>query len=172
MTARVKIQRRRNCRSNSWVSKRSYRCSVSPDCISTALLSIFLCLCPGAIVMEKPNVRWNDVAGLEGAKEALKEAVILPIKFPHLFTGTAGSQLSDLVLHLSEFVQPHLCDATLYTLYLCSLALVSPHVCTLALVSPHVCCVNLLVSVFSRKADSVERHPAVRSSGDGEVVPG
>lgn len=45
----------------------------------------------GAIVMEKPNVRWNDVAGLEGAKEALKEAVILPIKFPHLFTGTVGS---------------------------------------------------------------------------------
>lgn len=41
----------------------------------------------GAIVMEKPNVKWNDVAGLEGAKEALKEAVILPIKFPHLFTG-------------------------------------------------------------------------------------
>lgn len=41
----------------------------------------------GAIVMEKPNVKWSDVAGLEAAKEALKEAVILPIKFPHLFTG-------------------------------------------------------------------------------------
>lgn len=27
------------------------------------------------------------MAGLEGAKEALKEAVILPIKFPHLFVG-------------------------------------------------------------------------------------
>jgi vacuolar protein-sorting-associated protein 4 len=40
-----------------------------------------------AILMEKPNVRWDDVAGLEGAKAALKEAVILPIKFPHLFTG-------------------------------------------------------------------------------------
>lgn len=40
--------------------------------------------------MEKPNVRWSDVAGLEGAKEALKEAVILPIKFPHLFTGKAS----------------------------------------------------------------------------------
>ncbi|KAG7169920.1 Vacuolar protein sorting-associated protein 4B-like, partial [Homarus americanus] len=41
----------------------------------------------GAIVAEKPNVRWDDVAGLEGAKTALKEAVILPIKFPHMFTG-------------------------------------------------------------------------------------
>ena len=41
----------------------------------------------GAILTEKPNIKWEDVAGLEGAKEALKEAVILPIKFPHLFTG-------------------------------------------------------------------------------------
>jgi len=41
----------------------------------------------GAILTEKPNVHWDDVAGLEQAKEALKEAVILPIKFPHLFTG-------------------------------------------------------------------------------------
>ncbi|CAA9962170.1 hypothetical protein PTNB73_03072 [Pyrenophora teres f. teres] len=41
----------------------------------------------GAILSEKPNIRWEDVAGLEAAKEALKEAVILPIKFPHLFTG-------------------------------------------------------------------------------------
>jgi SpoVK/Ycf46/Vps4 family AAA+-type ATPase len=37
------------------------------------------------ILSEKPNVRWEDIAGLEAAKEALKEAVILPIKFPHLF---------------------------------------------------------------------------------------
>ena len=40
----------------------------------------------GAIVVEKPNVKWSDVAGLDQAKEALKEAVILPTKFPHLFT--------------------------------------------------------------------------------------
>ncbi|KAI4470626.1 aaa domain-containing [Holotrichia oblita] len=40
-----------------------------------------------AIVVEKPHVKWSDVAGLDAAKEALKEAVILPIKFPHLFTG-------------------------------------------------------------------------------------
>lgn len=41
----------------------------------------------GAIVMEKPNVKWSDIAGLDDAKEALQEAVILPIKFPYLFTG-------------------------------------------------------------------------------------
>src|SRR3954447_4209552 len=40
-----------------------------------------------AILEEKPNVKWDDVAGLEQAKDSLKEAVILPIKFPHLFTG-------------------------------------------------------------------------------------
>lgn len=41
-----------------------------------------------AIVTEKPNVKWEDIAGLDNAKEALKEAVILPVRFPQLFTGT------------------------------------------------------------------------------------
>ncbi|KAF1886620.1 hypothetical protein Lal_00045853 [Lupinus albus] len=40
-----------------------------------------------AIIREKPNVNWNDVAGLESAKQALQEAVILPVKFPQFFTG-------------------------------------------------------------------------------------
>lgn len=62
-----------------------------------------LSLCQGAIVMEKPNVRWNDVAGLEGAKEALKEAVILPIKFPHLFTGNCGILSGSVSAHLFSF---------------------------------------------------------------------
>ena len=38
-----------------------------------------------AIVSESPNVSWDDVSGLEGAKEGLKEAVVLPVKFPQLF---------------------------------------------------------------------------------------
>lgn len=40
-----------------------------------------------AIVTEKPNIKWSDVAGLENAKKALQEAVILPIKFPEIFKG-------------------------------------------------------------------------------------
>ncbi len=40
-----------------------------------------------AVVTEKPNVKWSDVAGLDGAKAALQEAVILPVKFPQFFTG-------------------------------------------------------------------------------------
>lgn len=41
----------------------------------------------GAIVSEKPNVKWEDVAGLENAKSALREAIILPTKFPDIFIG-------------------------------------------------------------------------------------
>lgn len=41
----------------------------------------------GAIVTEKPNIKWDDVAGLDRAKDSLKETVILPTRFPQLFTG-------------------------------------------------------------------------------------
>lgn len=40
-----------------------------------------------AIITEKPNVKWEDVAGLENAKKALQEAIILPAKFPDIFIG-------------------------------------------------------------------------------------
>lgn len=36
---------------------------------------------------EKPNVKWSDVAGLNEAIQALKEAFISPTETPHLFTG-------------------------------------------------------------------------------------
>ena len=41
----------------------------------------------GAILKEKPNIKWEDVAGLHKAKEALQQAIILPIKFPDIFVG-------------------------------------------------------------------------------------
>ncbi|VDL83841.1 unnamed protein product [Nippostrongylus brasiliensis] len=56
----------------------------------------------GAIVMEKPNIKWSDIAGLETAKEALKEAVILPIKFPQLFTGKDGTLRGIEILDLYQ----------------------------------------------------------------------
>ena len=54
---------------------------------TNVIVVFFYFILIGAIVMERPNVKWEDVAGLFAAKEALKEAVILPVKFPHLFTG-------------------------------------------------------------------------------------
>ncbi|KAJ3145969.1 hypothetical protein HDU86_000593 [Geranomyces michiganensis] len=39
------------------------------------------------VVMEKPNVTWEDIVGLTAAKSALHEIVILPTLRPELFTG-------------------------------------------------------------------------------------
>jgi vacuolar protein-sorting-associated protein 4 len=41
----------------------------------------------GTIIIDKPNVKWAEVAGLDEAKSTLQEAVILPLRFPQLFTG-------------------------------------------------------------------------------------
>jgi vacuolar protein-sorting-associated protein 4 len=41
----------------------------------------------GQILTEKPNIKWGDVAGLDSAKDMLKETVIIPARFPHLFEG-------------------------------------------------------------------------------------
>jgi SpoVK/Ycf46/Vps4 family AAA+-type ATPase len=41
----------------------------------------------GAIVQKSPNVKWEDVIGLEGVKETLKVTVMLPTLCPQLFTG-------------------------------------------------------------------------------------
>ncbi|XP_034566223.1 katanin p60 ATPase-containing subunit A-like 2 isoform X2 [Notolabrus celidotus] len=39
------------------------------------------------IYLHSPNVRWEDIMGLEDAKRLVKEAVVYPIKYPQLFTG-------------------------------------------------------------------------------------
>uniref|UniRef100_A0A3B3HXX3 Katanin catalytic subunit A1 like 2 n=1 Tax=Oryzias latipes TaxID=8090 RepID=A0A3B3HXX3_ORYLA len=41
----------------------------------------------GDIYLHNPNVRWEDIIGLEDAKRLVKEAVVYPIKYPQLFTG-------------------------------------------------------------------------------------
>jgi vacuolar protein-sorting-associated protein 4 len=38
-----------------------------------------------AIVTKKPNVRWDDVAGLTPAKHELQRAIIFPARFPSLY---------------------------------------------------------------------------------------
>lgn len=40
-----------------------------------------------AIVSERPNVKFTDVAGLEAAKMLLNEAVIMPLKLPEMYVG-------------------------------------------------------------------------------------
>lgn len=39
------------------------------------------------IYLQNPNVRWNDIIGLDAAKRLVKEAVVYPIRYPQLFTG-------------------------------------------------------------------------------------
>ena len=41
----------------------------------------------GTIITDSPNVSWNEIAGLENCKQALREAIVLPMVKPDLFTG-------------------------------------------------------------------------------------
>jgi len=40
----------------------------------------------GTIITELPNIRWDDIAGLVECKQSLREAIVLPIMRPELFT--------------------------------------------------------------------------------------
>ena len=39
------------------------------------------------IINANPNVRFSDIVGLPEAKRLLKEAVLMPMKYPHFFQG-------------------------------------------------------------------------------------
>ena len=38
-------------------------------------------------IITNNNVKFSEVAGLKEAKQALREAIILPVMYPHFFTG-------------------------------------------------------------------------------------
>ncbi|KAL8615068.1 hypothetical protein ACOMHN_013602 [Nucella lapillus] len=39
------------------------------------------------IYLQNPNVRWDDIIGLDEPKRLMKEAVVYPVKYPQLFQG-------------------------------------------------------------------------------------
>lgn len=41
----------------------------------------------GTIITERPTTTWADVAGMEEPKQAIREAIVLPMSHPELFTG-------------------------------------------------------------------------------------
>ncbi len=59
---------------------------------------MYLYFCTLDTVMRtKPNVRFDDIAGLLNVKEALREAVIYPRQFPLLFKGKQICTLTGFV---------------------------------------------------------------------------
>jgi transitional endoplasmic reticulum ATPase len=49
--------------------------------------------------VEVPNVKWNDIGGLESVKEELKEAVELPLKHPEIFKKVGIEAPRGILLH-------------------------------------------------------------------------
>lgn len=52
-------------------------CVFVPTCIPHC---VFVCSPLKDIYLHSPNVRWEDIIGLEDAKRLVKEAVVYPIK--------------------------------------------------------------------------------------------
>lgn len=50
------------------------------------------------LINKTPVVHWDDVIGLEAAKKAIMEHIILPINFPQLFTGNRRPMYTDILL--------------------------------------------------------------------------
>ncbi|MEM2378031.1 MAG: AAA family ATPase, partial [Candidatus Korarchaeum sp.] len=50
------------------------------------------------VVIQVPNVRWEDIGGLESVKEELKMAVEWPLKYPELFEASGARQPKGVLL--------------------------------------------------------------------------
>ena len=53
----------------------------------------------GLILSERPNVKWDDVAGLHDVKEVLKQAVVYPLQLPQLFDEGRVTAWSGVLLY-------------------------------------------------------------------------
>ncbi len=51
------------------------------------------------VVVQVPNVKWEDVGGLEEVKEELKMAVEWPLKYPELFKAAGATQPKGILLY-------------------------------------------------------------------------
>ena len=51
------------------------------------------------VLLEVPNVHWDDVGGLEDVKEELREAVEWPLKYPEAFTGLGINPPKGILLY-------------------------------------------------------------------------
>ena len=60
-------------------------------------------------IIQKGRVKFADVVGLVDAKQALKEAIIMPLQFPHLFTGKLPLFSDCLQSYLLDILVPIFC---------------------------------------------------------------
>jgi transitional endoplasmic reticulum ATPase len=51
------------------------------------------------VLIETPNVTWNDVGGLQEVKQALREAIEWPLKYPEVFKEAGANSPKGMLLH-------------------------------------------------------------------------
>ncbi len=51
------------------------------------------------VIVQVPNVRWQDIGGLEDVKEELRMAVEWPLKYPELFEASGAKQPKGILLY-------------------------------------------------------------------------
>lgn len=51
------------------------------------------------VLIETPNVTWNDIGGLKEVKQALREAIEWPLKYPEIFNEAGANPPKGILLH-------------------------------------------------------------------------
>ena len=53
----------------------------------------------GEVLIEIPNVKWDDVGGLDETKHELQETVEWPLRYPHLFKKAGIRPVNGVLLY-------------------------------------------------------------------------